>query len=527
MSGARRLMVWCVFSTTAMLAITGAALAEEDEDDGDRLADDPLGAFDFGFDGDLVMPSMAVESLGATPGGAQDIGWYRDQVARGAVPHPNTITPEGLFSEHDLPVPASQCRELLCVTGQAIPARLLVQQDVRMLAQLGFASGLTEETFEHRPLNLVAVVDTSGSMAGAPLDTVRESLRQVASQLGRGDQLAIVRYSDEVEQVLTPTAATDRRRVERAIGSLVSSGSTYLEAGLKLGFEVAQKSAARFRGTTRVMLFTDERPNVGRTDAGSFMQMAEQASRQGVGLTTIGVATHFGAELATKVSSVRGGNLFFFPDVAEMRRVFEEELDTMVTELAYDLKLAIRPGKGLKIVGVYGIPGDALEWGDDGAIRLEVATIFLSRRKGAIFIALAPKGRIGLPSTRYQTGEVAARVGLSYEEVTGVRKRESVDLTLVGGDRAGVGLRRGRMLVDQVTSLKEAGIAHHERNDQERAYKIIRDLASLYRGSIDPELAEERQLVFTLEQTLAEMSGHHGEPQLSHALHPVTGLPPR
>jgi hypothetical protein len=44
----------------------------------------------------------------------------------------------------------------------------------------------------------------------------------------------------------------------------------------------------RFDGTTRVMLFTDEQPNVGRTDATSFAAMAEEASRGGIGLTTIG-----------------------------------------------------------------------------------------------------------------------------------------------------------------------------------------------------------------------------------------------
>jgi Ca-activated chloride channel family protein len=511
----------------AVLAATALAWAgEKDDDEDDPLASDPLSSA-FSFDGDLVMPSMAAESFGATPGGAQDIGWFRDQVQGGAVPHPNTITPEGLFSEHDLPLPAKACRELLCVTGQAILARLLVQQDVRVLAQLGFASGLTERTFRRPPLNLVAVVDTSGSMSGAPLDTVRESLLQVVSQLRNGDQLAIVRYSDEVEQVLPPTPMSRRARITRAINSLQSSGSTYLEAGLELGFEVARRSGRRFSGTTRVMLFTDERPNVGRTDAGSFMEMAEQGSQKGVGLTTIGVATHFGAELATRISSVRGGNLFFFPDVAEMRRVFCEELDTMVTELAYDLTLEVKPGPGLEIAGVYGIPGEALEWGDEGAIRLEVATIFLSRRKGAIYIALASDGPLVLPGKRVRTGDAAARVSLAYEEVGGGRKRDRVDLTVVPGDKAGPGLVRGRLLVEEFTSIKEAALAHHERNDQAGAYKIVRDLASLFRGSTDRALAEERKLVFTLERTLAEMSGHHGEPQLSHALRPVTGLPPR
>jgi hypothetical protein len=60
--------------------------------------------------------------MGATPGGAQDITFFRDRVLAGEVPHPNTFTPEGLFSEHDLPLRAGPpCPQLLCVAGEAVP----------------------------------------------------------------------------------------------------------------------------------------------------------------------------------------------------------------------------------------------------------------------------------------------------------------------------------------------------------------------------------------------------------------------
>ena len=150
------------------------------------------------------------------------------------------------------------------------------------------------------------------------------------------------------------------------VAGITSAGSTNMEEGLAVGFQLA--SSHKFAGTTRVMLFTDERPNVGNTDAKSFMGMARDASRAGVGMTTVGVGVQFGAELATAVSSVRGGNLFFFADVGKMQKKFEDEFDTMVTELAYDLKLEVKPGSGLKIAGVYGIPGKALKWQDGGAI---------------------------------------------------------------------------------------------------------------------------------------------------------------
>ena len=434
----------------------------------------PVTTYDFEMDalaGEMLSPDGA--SMGATPGGAQDIGYARDRVKDGEVPHPNAFTPEGLFSEHDLPLGAGahagKCTQTLCVGGEAIASSLLVQPEVSYLAQLGFSSGLDPKTWKRAPLNLVIVVDRSGSMSGQPLELVRASMHEVVDKhLRPGDRLAIVGYHSTAHVVLPSTSITQKRRIHAAIDQLVSEGATALEDGLRLGFEVAKDAARGFKGNSRVMLFTDERPNVGRTDAAGFMAMATRASLKGVGLTTVGVSTHFGAELAQKVSSVRGGNLFFFPDARKMEDKFRESFDTMVTELAYDLTLTVRPAQGMKIAGVYGIPGSALRWKGD-AIELDVTTIFLSRKKGAIYLAFAPSTSNNLPARRVARGATVGHVGLAYEDTQGRQHRQGVALTSVAPARAGVGLRRGRMLVDQVTTLKRATELHHENNDQEGA----------------------------------------------------------
>ena len=322
------------------------------------------------------------------------------------------------------------------------------------------------------------------------------------------------------------TTPDGRAALAQQIAGITSAGSTNMEEGLAVGFQLA--SSHRFKGSTRVMLFTDERPNVGNTDAKSFMGMARDASRSGVGMTTVGVGVQFGAELATAISSVRGGNLFFFPDANRMQKVFEEEFDTMVTELAHDMKLELRPAKGLKIVGVYGIPGKALKWLDGGAIAVSVETIFLSRKKGAIFVALGSDTRTGLPETQVAPGAAVATVQLAYLERGGQAVKAQVDLTSVLASAASEGLVRGRLLVDQATSLAQAATLHHEKNDQEGAYQTVHALASLYRQTVDPTLADERTLVFNLERTLAKLSGHAGEPAVaSETVDRISGLPPR
>lgn len=487
-------------------------------------------AYDFSAES-FAAPSPA---MGATPGGAQDIQYFRDRVKAGEIPHANTFTPEGLFSEHDLPLAAgSVCDQTLCTVGEAGRAALIAQPEVQYLAQLGFSSGLDPATFRRAPLNLVAVIDKSGSMSGQPLDLVKESLLRVLDQLGPDDQLSIVLYGDRAHEHMPPTPVRNKDAIAARIAAIESAGSTAMEEGLRVGYELAQRSARGFRGATRVMLFTDERPNVGATDRHSFMGMAREASQAGVGLTTVGVGVQFGAELATAISSVRGGNLFFFPDSARMTKVFREEFDTMVTELAYDLKLEVSPAAGLKIAGIYGIPGKAVEWAPGGAIRVSVETIFLSRKKGAIYVAFAPADR-NLPAPQPAAGRPLGRVSLAYLEAgsagaatrSGKPRASAVDLVFKTGATASVGLRRGALLVDQATALAKASALHHEKNDQEGAYQLVHALASVYRQDRDPDLADERTLVFALERTLARLSGHAGEPApRAIAVDGVTGLP--
>ncbi len=483
----------------------------------------PAPSYDFAAD-------AAMGEMGATPGGAQDIEFFRSRVASGEIPHPNVFTPEGLLSEHDLPVKkGGRCQSLLCTVGEAIPAGLIVQPEVRYLAQLGFSSGIDPKTFRRAPLSLVAVIDKSGSMSGEPLELVKESLIRALDELGPDDRLSIVLYGDRAHVYLQPTAVRDRKALARSIRAIESQGSTAMEDGLRVGFDLARSEAGRAQGSTRVMLFTDERPNVGRTDATSFMGMARAASKAGIGMTTIGVGVQFGAELATEISSVRGGNLFFFSDLARMQEVFREDFDTMITELAYDLEFEVKPSPGMKIAGVYGIPGKALTWTKDGAIRASIETVFLSRKKGAVFIALAPTARPGLPETKTAAGAPVAKVSLKYLEAGGRRRSSTVPLPLVKTGDASLGLQRGRVLVDQATALAKATALHHESNDQEGAYRIVHALAGILRGTVDSDLASERQLVVELESTLAKLSGHRGEPGSGRPGGPdrVSGLPPR
>lgn len=507
------------FLALCVLGVASAGLARDDDDDAPKAIDFAPEVGAFAPKARMAAPS----SMGATPGGAQDIDFARSQIAAGDVPHPATFTAEGLLSQHDLPLPAAtRCKQILCVTGAATRADLLAQPEVRTLAQLGFASNLDPETWRRQPLSLVAVVDKSGSMAGQPLETVKASLRHIATRMGDRDELAIVLYGDQSEVHLPPTSMTDRAAVLEKIDAIASAGSTYLEEGLRLGYLTAFARAPHFAGTTRVMLFTDERPNVGRTDAESFMGMAREASKRDVGLTTIGVGTQFGAELATEISSVRGGNLFFFPDVPAMAERFDADFDVMVTELAYDLELAVRPAPGYELVGVYGLPGDLLKRTPDGGLKMTIETIFLSHEKGGIYFAFKPAGGGALPPK----SATVAYASVRYLDTQKKRHTSTVAFKTWRKGPLPLGLARGKLLVDELTVLKAATELHRAENKTEEAYRLVHALRGRLEQSRVSGLDGERELVKSLDATLTHLAGHQGEgPAPSRPRDPVSGMP--
>lgn len=456
---------------------------------------------------DIVVTGMRVRQ-----GGAQDINHFRGRSESGQIPMPDTLTPEGLMGGYDLQIPGEACVRVLCVTGEAMRASLPLSPADKILVGVGFNSSIDAATWKRQPLNLVAVVDKSGSMNGEPLDQVRASLRQILDQLRPGDQISIVLYGDRSYRHLEPTpVANGKGAIRRAIDAIESEGSTNMEEGLQVGYETAFASQPGFKGVTRVMLFTDEQPNVGATDADSFMGMAREASRRGIGLTTIGVGEQFDAPLATEISSVRGGNLFFLRDENDIKGVFTGKLDTMVSELAYDLDLSVKARPGYRITGVYGVPEDGLKRGEDGAVSISVPTAFLSTEGGGLMVGLAKaEGATYLPEPALNPGDSLLDVSLSYTDKGGASQTQALAVAAPSGAPSS-GLRLAHLLIDEFQSLHKVATLYHRDSDEEGAYQTLRRFDERLRGETDPKLAPERRLVANLLTRTAMLSGHAGE----------------
>ncbi|MDX2111280.1 MAG: VWA domain-containing protein [Verrucomicrobiota bacterium] len=455
-------------------------------------------------------------TAGISVGGSKDIAYFRDCLLKGGIPHPNVLSIEGLLSEHDLPVTAKRRpKQLIAMSTEAAECRLPVLPEARYLAQIGMSSSLDLSKWEPGPIHYVAVVDVSGSMNGLPLDMAKVALRELIEQVRPQDYFSLVTFSEKADVVIVPSKVSREGRsgLIATIDNLQATNGTCQQCGLETGYKVARQRPARFTGNSRVMLFTDERPNIGVANETGLMAILRTAAKEGIGTSIFGVGEEFNAEMATEVASVRGANLHYLSDVPAIERLFREELATFTTEMAHSFSLTVHPAAGMKLVGVFGIPGQALEWVGENSVRLRVESLFLSRRQGGIFFALARTDSPYLPERKTGTESlVIATAELEYVTAEQNKtERQSVEFVTLSREKMGTGLSRGEFLIDEYLTLKEATSAHYLRNDQEAAWQLVTALMNRAMQNRDSSLAKERDLITYTEQAFALLSGHQGE----------------
>ncbi len=191
-------------------------------------------------------------------------------------------------------------------------------------------------------INLTLVVDVSGSMDDqGKLRTVQESLEMLVDQLDRFDTVGIVAYSNSADVVLEPTSVSARDEILDAIDRLEAGGSTNAEAGLILGYELADESYQRDE-VNRVMLLSDGVANVGNTGPGSILEQIGEQSRRGIDLVTVGVGISTYNDVLLEQLADQGDGWYAYVDtVAEAERLFQEQLTTSFETVARDAKVQV------------------------------------------------------------------------------------------------------------------------------------------------------------------------------------------
>ncbi|HEX2865322.1 MAG TPA: VWA domain-containing protein [Deinococcales bacterium] len=215
---------------------------------------------------------------------------------------------------------------------------------------------LRPEVQARAPLNLVFVVDTSGSMrervAGgkSKTDVVAEALQAVMSipELGPQDRVSLVQFDDKAKTLVPPT--TDRQAFLNGVSQLRRfSGGTMMG----LGMMEALSNLGAGDVVQRVFLLTD-----GATfDEDACRGVATTLAGRGVPVTCLGVGNEFNEDLLSDIADRTSGKVIHVVaqnanppasvEAANLPGVLSVEFRNAAFETITNLELTFRGVKGV------------------------------------------------------------------------------------------------------------------------------------------------------------------------------------
>jgi Mg-chelatase subunit ChlD len=193
-----------------------------------------------------------------------------------------------------------------------------------------------------RPLNLVLLLDKSGSMERADrVEIIHQALRVLASQLSAQDTLSVVVFARTARLWVDGAPGSQAGDVANRLDSLTPEGGTNLEEAMRLAYATALRHY-KAAGENRVVLMTDGAANLGDVQPESLKQRVEANRAQGIALDCFGIGWDgYNDNLMETLSRTGHGRYGFINTPEEAATEFAGKLAGALRVAASDVKVQV------------------------------------------------------------------------------------------------------------------------------------------------------------------------------------------
>ncbi|SEC37788.1 VWA domain-containing protein [Rhodobacter sp. 24-YEA-8] len=344
----------------------------------------------------------------------------RSTLNAGILPAPEQVRVEEMVNYFPYAYAAPEGDEAFATTVAVMPTPW--NPETRLVT-IGL-QGALPEIAARPPLNLVFLVDTSGSMQDMnKLPLLKQSLALMLPELRPKDQVAIVAYAGSAGTVLEPTPAGERDKILNALDSLSADGSTAGAEGLELAYQLAAKMAGEGE-VSRILLATDGDFNVGVSDPGGLEAYVAKKRAGGTYLSVLGFGRGNLDDAVMQALAQNGnGTASYIDSLSEARKVLVDQLTGALFPIADDVKVQVEwnPAQVAEY-RLIGYETRALAREDFNNDKVDAGEIGAGLQVTAIYEVTAP-GSAGLKNDPLRYGSSGAVSGGGSDEMGFLRLR--------------------------------------------------------------------------------------------------------
>ncbi|KAK3162492.1 hypothetical protein QOZ80_1BG0090160 [Eleusine coracana subsp. coracana] len=200
------------------------------------------------------------------------------------------------------------------------------------------------------PLDLVTVLDVSGSMAGSKLTLLKQAMGFVIDQLGPSDRLSVVTFSCTARRIirLTRMSGDGKAAARAAMESLMDEGSTNIGDGLRVAAQVLDGRRHR-NAVASIILLSDGQDNhtLSRGMGYSYVDLVPRSLRRGADnrssppVHTFGFGTDHDAAAMHAIAEVAGGTFSFIENQAAVQDSFAQCIGGLLSVAVQEARLKV------------------------------------------------------------------------------------------------------------------------------------------------------------------------------------------
>ena len=340
------------------------------------------------------------------------------------------------------------------------------------------------------------VLDRSGSMEGAPLESAKGSLLKLVDRLAPQDSFGLVAFDDQ-SLVIAPTRTMADHHLpslRKAIREMQTGGSTDISSGYLMGLRELNRVNSASAST--LMLISDGHANAGEQDPKVFANIATQSATKRITTSTIGLGTGYDETILESLAQGGGGQHRFAGTVDEAVGAIAAEVNDLLDKSAVNAVLRVKP-----LAGSAGIPAiEVLQrlpyWKDGDTYVVQLGDLYAGEnRRFVIDIQVPQMSALGLAKIAEITVEYLNLAEMIEVSVTMPVQVNVVPADIAAGRVADPIVRAERLIIE---AQSEKALA----TDEIRAGKS-KDAASRLKGTAE-KLRREASLIPANDERSAE-----------------------
>lgn len=190
-------------------------------------------------------------------------------------------------------------------------------------------------------IDLVCVIDISGSMSGSKIDFVRKTMHNLLEVM-QGHRIAIILFDSVAELFMNFKVINEENIhfIKTGIDKIEARGSTNITAGVHMAQVLLGRRETK-NSVSSIFVLSDGDHNCGEISNDLLFKNDILRTKTEYTLTSFGYGDDHDAKLLQMMSEEKGGNYYFVNDISKVEECFLDCLGMVTSVLGQNVKATI------------------------------------------------------------------------------------------------------------------------------------------------------------------------------------------